>query len=60
MKMVCSAFISVVLPIHRSHSTLQRGGEIMPHEVSPFGNLIKVTAYLHCHQHEMAAVLQYW
>lgn len=59
MKMVCRALIFVVLAIHTSHSTLQRGGEIMACELSPFGSLIKVTAYLCCHPHETAAVLQY-
>lgn len=59
MKMVCRAFISALLYIHRSHSTLQKGGEIMPRE-GLFGSLIKVTAYLHCHRHEVAAVLQHW
>lgn len=38
-KIVSSASVSVVLSIHRSHSTLQRGGEIIPH-----GSLITVTA----------------
>lgn len=55
--MVCCAFIAAVLSICRS---LRRRGEILPHELSPLGSLLKVTAYLHRHPHEMAAVLQYW
>lgn len=57
MKMVCSALIPTVLFNQRTHNTFQRRDGIMSHGTNPFGSLIKATAPLHLHWHELAAGL---